>query len=108
MKENSAALLKELKSGQTLRVHQKIKEGDKERVQMFEGVLIKIGSGYGVDKTIMVRKVVDGVGVEKIFPLHSPNLAKVDIVRKSKVRRAKLYYLRSPHKIRLYEEEQKK
>lgn len=96
----------ELRSGYTVRVHQKIKEGDKERVQMFEGIVIKLGSGYGVDKTFTVRKVVDGVGVEKIFPLYSPNLAKIEVVKKSKVRRAKLYYLRGKlgKKFKLYEE----
>lgn len=96
----------ELRSGYTVRVHQKIREGDKERLQAFEGVVIKIGSGPGVSKTFTVRKVVDGVGVEKIFPLLSPNIAKIDIVKKSRVRRAKLYYLRGKlgEKFKLYEE----
>jgi len=99
----------ELRSGYTVRVHQKIREGDKERLQAFEGVIIKIGSGSGVSKTFTVRKVVDGVGVEKIFPLLSPNIAKIDIVKKSRVRRAKLYYLRKKlgEKFKLYEEKAK-
>lgn len=84
----------ELRPGYTVRVQQKIREGGKERLQAFEGIIIKISSGSGVSKTITVRKVVDGIGVEKIFPIHSPNVAKIDITKKSKVRRAKLYYLR--------------
>ncbi len=86
--------LPELRSGYTVRVQQKIKEGDKERLQAFEGLIIKMSSGAGVNKTITVRKVVDGVGVEKILPIHSPNLASITVVKKSETRRAKLYYLR--------------
>jgi large subunit ribosomal protein L19 len=101
--------ISELRSGYTVRVHQKIREGDKERLQAFEGIVIKIGSGSGVSKTFTVRKVVDGIGVEKIFPLLSPNIAKIDIVKKSRVRRAKLYYLRGKlgEKFKLYEEKVK-
>lgn len=104
-KKDSTALIVELKAGSTVRVHQKIREGDKERVQVFEGVVIKINSGYGVSKTFTVRKVVDGVGVEKIFPINSPNIPKIEIVKKSKVRRAKLYYMRDTKggKVKLYE-----
>ncbi|MBI2453620.1 50S ribosomal protein L19 [Candidatus Peregrinibacteria bacterium] len=96
----------ELRSGYTVRVHQKIKEGDKERVQAFEGLIIKISSGYGPGRTITVRKVVDGVGVEKIFPVHSPNVQRIEVTKKSRVRRAKLYYLRKKlgEKYKLYEE----
>ncbi len=84
----------ELRSGYTVKVHQKIKEGEKERVQIFEGLIIKINSGYGADKTFTVRKIVEGVGVEKIFPLYSPNVVKIEVKKKSKVRRAKLYYMK--------------
>lgn len=86
--------LPELRSGYTVKVHQKIKEGEKERVQIFEGLIIKINSGYGADKTMTVRKIVEGVGVEKIFPLYSPNVVKIEVKKKSKVRRAKLYYMK--------------
>ncbi|MEK7524553.1 MAG: 50S ribosomal protein L19 [Patescibacteria group bacterium] len=86
--------LPELRSGYTVRVQQKIREGDKERLQAFEGLLIKISSGTGSGKTITVRKVVDGVGVEKIFPLQSPNIARIEVTKKSRVRRAKLYFMR--------------
>jgi large subunit ribosomal protein L19 len=83
-----------LEPGMTVRVHQKIKEGDKQRIQIFEGLIIKISHGYGVDKTFTVRKVVEGIGVEKIFPIHSPNIEKIEVKKKSKVRRSKLYYMR--------------
>lgn len=84
----------QLAPGMTVRVSQKIKEGDKERLQAFEGVIIAIGSGTGVDKNFTVRKIVDGIGVEKTFPLHSPIVAKIEIKKTGKVRRAKLYYMR--------------
>ncbi|KKP36737.1 50S ribosomal protein L19 [Candidatus Peregrinibacteria bacterium RIFOXYC2_FULL_33_13] len=84
----------DLKSGMTVRIHQKIKEGGKERVQIYEGLVIKISSGTAIEKTFTVRKIVDGVGVERIFPLHSSNIKKIDIVKVGKVRRAKLYYMR--------------
>lgn len=95
--------VEQIKSGYTVRVHQKIKEGDKERVQIFEGLVIKVGAGSDVAKTITVRKVVDGVGVEKVYPIHSPNVSKIEIVRASKVRRAKLYYLRAKKAVKLYQ-----
>jgi len=82
-----------LRIGDTVRVHIKVKEGDKERVQLFQGVLIK-QRGSGVSETITVRKYSYGVGVERIFPLHSPVVEKVEVLRHGKVRRAKLYYLR--------------
>ena len=98
----------ELRSGYTVRVQQKIREGDKERLQAFEGLIIKISSGYGPSKTMTVRKVVDGVGVEKIFPIHSPNIARIEVTKKSKVRRAKLYYLREKlgMKFKLYDQKE--
>jgi len=86
--------LSEIKPGHTVRVHQIIKEGDKDRVQVFEGLVIKINSGHGADRTITVRKVVEGIGVEKIFPIYSPLIKKIELKKQSKVRRAKLYYMR--------------
>ena len=82
-----------IRIGDTVRIHNKIKEGNKERIQMFEGTVIAKHGG-GISETFTVRRVSYGCGVEKTFPLHSPNVAKVDIVRVGKVRRAKLYYLR--------------
>lgn len=80
-------------SGDTIRVHYKIKEGDKERVQVFQGTVIsRRGSGTGA--TFTVRKISSGIGVERVFPLHSPNIAKVERTAIGRVRRAKLYYLR--------------
>lgn len=86
--------LPEIRPGYTVKVHQKIKEGDKQRIQIFEGLVIAIGHGNGPSKTITVRKVVAGIGVEKIFAVHSPNIAKIDVIRTGKIRRAKLYYMR--------------
>jgi len=83
-----------IKPGYTVRVHQKIKEGSKERIQIFEGLVIAINSGHGADKTFKVRRLVQGIGVEKTFPLYSTLIEKIDIVKKSKVRRSKLYYMR--------------
>ena len=82
-----------LKVGDTVKVHAKIKEGNRERIQVFEGTVIKKQGGSN-RTTFTVRKISNGVGVEKTWPLHSPNVEKVEIVRKGKVRRAKLYYLR--------------
>lgn len=79
--------------GDTVRVDVKIREGDKERIQAFEGTVIA-ESGSGITRTFTVRRIAYGVGVERVFPVHSPNVAKVTVVRKGKVRRAKLYYLR--------------
>jgi large subunit ribosomal protein L19 len=82
-----------IRVGDTIRVHNKIKEGNRERIQMFEGTVIAKHGG-GISETFTVRRVSYGCGVEKTFPIHSPNVAKVDIIRVGKVRRAKLYYLR--------------
>ena len=79
--------------GSTVRVHIKIKEGSKERIQVFEGTVIAKKHG-GIAETITVRRISYGVGCEKVFPLHSPNVAMIETVRHGKVRRAKLYYLR--------------
>jgi large subunit ribosomal protein L19 len=79
--------------GDTLRVNVRVKEGDKERLQAFEGVCIA-RRGSGVSETFTVRKISNGVGVERIFPVHSPMLSEVIVVRRGRVRRAKLYYLR--------------
>lgn len=86
--------LPQIKSGMTIKVHQKIKEGAKERIQAYEGLVIAISSGNGIEKTMTVRKVVDSIGVEKVFPIHSTNIKRIDVVKQAKVRRAKLYYLR--------------
>jgi large subunit ribosomal protein L19 len=82
-----------LRSGDTVRVHVRIKEGDKYRIQIFEGVVLSIRR-HGISSTFTVRKVSSGYGVERIFPLHSPILEKVEVVKQGKVRRARLYYLR--------------
>ncbi|MEA4955130.1 MAG: 50S ribosomal protein L19 [Pseudoflavonifractor sp.] len=79
--------------GDTVRVHVKIKEGSRERVQIFEGIVIAKKHG-GIDESITVRRVSYGVGVEKVFPLHAPTVEQIELVRKGKARRAKLYYLR--------------
>lgn len=85
--------LPEFRPGDTIAVHIKVIEGDKERIQVFSGVCIKIKS-EGINKTFTVRKISNGVGVERIFPLHSPRIEKIELVKKGHVRRAKLYYLR--------------
>ena len=82
-----------IRVGDTIRVHNKIKEGNRERIQLFEGTVIGKHGG-GISETFTVRRVSYGVGVEKTFPIHSPNVEKVGIVRVGKIRRAKLYYLR--------------
>lgn len=97
IREIEAAQLKaeapKFKTGDTVRVHGKIKEGNRERIQVFEGVVLKIQGG-GARTTFTVRKESSGIGVEKTWPLHSPNVEKVEVVRHGKVRRAKLNYLR--------------
>lgn len=83
----------EFRPGDTVRVHVRVKEGDKERIQVFQGVVISRRGG-GTRETFTVRKISGSVGVERIFPIHSPNVDKLEVVRRGKVRRAKLYYLR--------------
>ncbi|MBQ6674528.1 MAG: 50S ribosomal protein L19 [Ruminococcus sp.] len=83
-----------LNVGDTVRVHVRIKEGDKSRIQVFEGTIIAKKHG-GINETFTVRRVAHGCGIERVFPVHSPVVEKVDVVRSGKVRRAKLYYLRS-------------
>lgn len=91
--EQLRAKFPEFRPGDTVRVHQLIQEGNKERVQVFEGVVIRRAGG-GINETFTVRKVSYNVGVEKIYPLHSPKLAKIEVKQKGHVRRARLYYLR--------------
>ncbi len=83
-----------IRPGDTVCVSQKIKEGDKERIQVFEGVIIARKHGKEAGATITVRKVISGIGVERIFPLHSPTIEKIEVLKRGRVRRAKLYYLR--------------
>ena len=80
--------------GDTVRVHLKVREGNRERIQVFEGTVIAKKHG-GIEETFTVRRISYGVGVEKVFPFHAPSIEKVEVVRHGKVRRAKLYYLRS-------------
>ena len=89
MKENAPEIL----IGDTVKVHVRIKEGDKSRIQVFEGTVIAKKHG-GISETFTVRRVAHGCGIERVFPLHSPAVDKVELVRHGKVRRAKLYYLR--------------
>jgi len=86
--------LPDIRPGDIVKVHQKIKEGDKERIQVFEGKVISRKHRKEIGATITVRKMVLGVAVEKIFPIHSPNIEKIELVKREKARRAKLYYLR--------------
>ena len=86
----------EFRAGDTVRVHARIVEGTRERIQIFEGVVIK-RHGEGISETYTVRKMSNGVGVERTFPLHTPRVDKIEVVRYGKVRRAKLYYLRALH-----------
>lgn len=86
--------LPEIRPGYTVKVYQKIKEDDKQRIQVFEGLVIAKKHGRGINATITVRKISQGIGVERIFPIHSPVIEKIEVVKKGKVRRAKLYYIR--------------
>ncbi|HOT04648.1 MAG TPA: 50S ribosomal protein L19 [Atribacter sp.] len=91
-----SAYIKEIpdvEPGQTVRVHLKVVEGDKERIQVFEGLVIAL-KGSGISRTMTVRKMSFGIGIERVFPIYSPRIETIEIVRRGKVRRAKLYYLR--------------
>lgn len=81
-------------TGDTVRVHGRIIEGEKERVQIYEGVVLRKSAGQGVDATFTVRKISNGIGVERIFPVHSPRVLKLEVLSSGKVRRAKVYFLR--------------
>ena len=93
-KEQMKTDLPDLRPGQTVRVDVKIQEGDKTRIQAYEGVIVKI-QGSGIGQTFTVRKISSGVGVERTFPVHSPIIDNITIIRRGKVRRAKLFYLRN-------------
>ena len=87
-------IFQHFRAGDTVRLHVKIVEGTRERIQLFEGVVIKRRGG-GISETFTVRKISNGVGVERTFPVHTPKITKLEVIRRGKVRRAKLYYLRS-------------
>jgi len=94
LQDTQLKTLPEFRTGNTVKVHQRIKEGGKERVQIFEGLVIARKGGTGVNATFTVRKIASGVGVERIYPLHSPNVVKLEVVKPTVVKRAKLYYVR--------------
>ena len=98
----------DIRPGMTVRVHQRIREigkkgEEKERIQVFEGIVLARKHGQEVGASITVRKISNGIGVEKVFPLHSPNVVKIEPIKQARVRRAKLYYLRRGYKKRLRE-----
>jgi large subunit ribosomal protein L19 len=93
IRENLRTDLPDFRAGDTVRAHVKVVEGQRERIQIFEGVVIK-RQGTGINSTFTVRKISNGVGVERTLPLYSPKLSTIEVVRRGKVRRAKLYYLR--------------
>ena len=99
--------LPDIRPGDTVKIYQKIREKDKERIQVFEGQVLAKKHGKGIGSMITVRKVISGVGVEKIFPIHSPVIDKIEITKKGKAKRAKLYYLKTAKgkKARLKREE---
>ena len=101
VKDQSASFVKprpELRPGYTVRVHEKIREGEKERIQIFEGLIISMHKGsVPTDTTFTVRRIVSGVGVERVYPLHSAQIVKIEVKKVAKVRRAKLFFLRGRH-----------
>ncbi len=94
LKNDIKSDIPQFRAGDTVAVGVKVVEGNRSRVQTFEGVVIAISAGHGIDKTFTVRKISNGVGVERIFPFHSPNVDTIQVKKRGKVRRAKLYYLR--------------
>ena len=92
--ENMRLDLPKFRAGDTVKVHLRIIEGEKERIQVFQGAVLRLRKG-GVDSTFTVRKVSDGVGVERVFPMHSPFIERIEVVAQGKVRRSRLYYLRA-------------
>lgn len=95
-KEQLRTDIPDFRAGDSVRVHARIVEGERERIQIFEGVVIK-RRGAGISESYTVRKISNGVGVERTFPLHSPRVAQIEVTRRGRVRRAKLYYLRERH-----------
>lgn len=95
-KEQLRSDIPAFRPGDTVRVHARIVEGERERIQIFEGVVIK-RRGSGISETYTVRKISNGIGVERTFPVHTPRVAQIEVARYGKVRRAKLYYLRALH-----------
>ncbi len=94
-KDQLKTLRVDVRPGDVVRVQQKIKEGDKFRTQAFEGTVIAVKHGTGINATFTVRKVTDGYGVERVFPFHSPMIEKIQMIKRANVRRAKLYYIRN-------------
>lgn len=94
-KNQHAQTLQDIRPGDMIKIFQKVKEGDKTRLQPFEGLVIARKHGKGISATVTIRKVSGGIGVEKIIPIHSPTIAKVEVLKHAKVRRAKLYYIRT-------------
>ncbi len=86
--------LPQFRTGQTVRVHQRIKEGGKERIQIFEGLIIEVSGGAGITGSVTVRRIVDGTGVEKVFPVHSPFIQKIELIKEAKVRRSRIFFMR--------------
>ena len=95
IKDNLKTNIPDFKSGDVIKIGVKVIEGSRTRIQQFEGTVISISSGDGISKTFTVRKISNGVGVERIFPFHSPIIEEIKVLKKGKVRRAKLFYLRS-------------
>jgi large subunit ribosomal protein L19 len=94
-KNQYSPTLQTVRSGDTIKIFQRVKEGEKIRVQPFEGLVIARKHGHGISATITIRKISGGIGVEKIIPVHSPAITKVEVIKRARVRRAKLYYIRT-------------